>query len=165
MSLLTLKHSLELILEHMYKFQRKHNVKNQCIANTCYLRDQLKELGFHPKAKAVLHTSFNNNALYICHGHLVLEIEGLGKDKFVDPSYEYAHLEQQQYFEDITTLLKAVPHLKDQKEMLQQVIKGFLYFVKTAEDINNNDCCLVADEDIYTKQALYVQEQIDRSFS
>lgn len=146
------------IIELMWEYQKNNNIIKECITNAIFLCDQLNNNGFQAKVKAVIMTSVTENTFEVFGGHLVID---MGDDKLIDPSYETNFKENQNYFDNINTLLLAIPELKIKKELIADIVKHFINFVKIANDINIDNKLLISNIEYYNKQSDYVQMMIN----
>jgi len=132
----------------MLNYQKENNIKRNCITNAQYLYDQINKNCKHKvKARAVF--VINEEKKLFCQGHLVLEYED---GTFIDPSYEYASLNNSKYFTTIHDL-----HLKESDiNYKKELIKIFIKFINHANEINQGEF-LINDKKYYDDQADYVE--------
>lgn len=145
------------IIKNMWEYQKINNVTKQCVTNSQYLRDTLINNYYIAKVKAVIMTSSTESELEVYAGHLVVEIED---KRLIDASYETNFKENQNYFDNIPTLLLHYPEIKNDKQFLSFIIKKFLEFNKIANEININDTLCVTDKIHYNKQADYLEMKL-----
>lgn len=148
------------MINAMHEFQRKHEIKKQCMTNCQYLRDSLIASGLaEVKVKVVyaIGSRLKTKDFVVVEGHLVVETPG----GLLDPSYEIASLDQLSYYDNIYNLKKDNPNIpyENIKRMIEENIKFHSY----AETINNNKI-IVADKDVYNRQADYVQTYFQTHF-
>ncbi len=139
----------------MREYQKKHNIKKQCVTNCQYLYDTLK--ANYPlnniKVKAVLGISSNDDRTIIYEGHVVVDVD----EKFIlEPSYEVYSTDNIEYFDNIKQFMNKY---KIPKNDMKGVIKEFIDFTKLADAINNEELT-ITDTEYYNNQADYVEEKI-----
>jgi hypothetical protein len=150
----TLKNMVEELISLMNEYQKKYNIKEHCITNTQYLYDCIK-LNF-PKARtqAVLCTVLNDKKeVTKIITHMVVMID----DLIYDPSYEINSLQNVHYFDNVKSLVSAVPNLP--KEKISNMITHFLEFIKFSCEINNGGL-LISNNKIYHDQADYIEREV-----
>ena len=150
------------LLEYILEYQKKHNIKNQCITNVQYFRDSLYFSGHDVEVKAVICVRDINGTRFIYTGHLIICLD---KDTYIDPSYEFQPVQNNTYFHSMDEFIKftkntTMSEIID-KEKLKKQMSNFLNFVKHANTINNNEC-IVASKNYYNKLADYVENQMDK---
>ena len=139
----------------MREYQKKHNIKRQCVTNCQYLYDTFK--ANYPlnnvKVKAVIGILPNEDETIIYTGHVVVEVD----EVIFEPSYEVYSIRKIEYFDNIKQFKNvfAFPNKNDIKD----IIKEFICFTKLADAINNGEY-IVTDKDHYHNQADYVEEKI-----
>lgn len=139
------------VLDKMHEYQKTHDIKDQCIANTQYLYDVIKHnTNLQVKAKAV----FVVHEWMLCHGHLCLEVDG----KIIDPSYQFCKLDGAIYTPSFKVLRKTLilKHGVDLNDYLKPSLETHLTFKKYADDINNGGL-LMCSKDYYDAQADYIE--------
>jgi hypothetical protein len=144
------------ILGHMYDYQKKNNIKAQCITNTQYYSDTFKGnepeyysyLGMEVAAAIVV--SFDGiTATFV--NHLVLR----AKDIVVDPSWEVASMPETSYF---FTIADVKEHVKECSLPIPKiVISRHIHFIGIAKKMNEGEC-YVANWEFYNAQADYVEK-------
>jgi hypothetical protein len=139
----------------MREYQKKHNIKKQCVTNCQYFYDNLK--ANYPlnniKVKAVIGISLNDDRTIIYRGHVVVEVD----EKFIlEPSYEVYSTDNIEYFDNIKQFMNKY---KIPKNDMKDVIKDFVSFTKLADAINNEELT-ITDTEYYNNQADYVEEKI-----
>ena len=140
----------------MREYQKKHNIKKQCVTNCQYFYDNFK--ANYPlnniKVKAVIGISLNDDRTIIYRGHVVVEVD----EKFIlEPSYEVYSTDNIEYFDNIKQFMNTYkfPNKNDMKHL----IKDFVSFTKLADAINNEELT-ITDTEYYNNQADYVEEKI-----
>ena len=139
----------------MREYQKKHNIKKQCVTNCQYLYDTLK--ANYPlnniKVKAVLGISSNDDRTIIYEGHVVVDVD----EKFIlEPSYEVYSTDNIEYFDNIKQFMNKY---KIPNKHMKHLIKDFIDFTKIADTINNGGLH-ITDNEYYNNQADYVEEKI-----
>jgi len=147
------------IILSMRKFQEKNCIEKQCITNTQYLYDCIKQIGFNNvKAKAVY--VFSNDvetstAIFVA-GHLIVVLDD---ETMIDPSYDIFCLKDKSYFDNIKDLIDIFDDKNKLKTNIdiKKLIGEHITFMKVAEQINNNEC-IITDKKIYNDQADYIEK-------
>lgn len=142
-------------LDKMYEYQKKNDIKRQCITNAQYFRDYLFYSGI-PVKTAPMFVLFEENGVHMGVGvHMVV----VWKDALLDPSYEYAS-KNAKYFATYKELLSHVnsqnPDGLDDKENCKIILKEFLEFVDFAKKQNQGEI-MVGSKEYYYAQANYVE--------
>ena len=141
----------------MLDFQKEHNITNQCVSNSVFLRDFLKSRGLNAKVKAVFSEHFvEEEKRMVLTCHMVVEIE---EQKLVDASYDIFRYNAT-YMDNISTIMKRLKTTMNSdiiKEGLsmKEVVSRFIEFIKDAEKINNNEKSFVNEYMI--KQLKYIK--------
>jgi hypothetical protein len=139
----------------MREYQKKHNIKRQCVTNCQYLYDTFK--ANYPlsdvKVKAVIGILSNEDETIIYEGHVVVEVE----EVIFEPSYEVYSIRNIEYFDNIKQF-KNVFAFRNKNDM-KDTIKEFINFTKIADTINNGELT-ITDKEHYDNQADYVEEKI-----
>jgi len=140
----------------MREYQKKHNIKKQCVTNCQYLYDTFKEncpLN-NIIVKAVIGILLNDDRTIIYKGHVVVEVD---EEFIIEPSYEVYSIGNIEYFDNIKQFKNrfTFPNKNDMKDM----IKEFICFTKLADIINNGELTFT-DKEYYNNQADYVEEKI-----
>ena len=138
----------------MKYYQKNNNIKGQCVTNSQYLYDNIKQNYPDKKiiAKPVIVVCNNVNypAIII---HMVIYDEET--KKIYDPSHEINSLPNTHYFDSIHSLKKSVDNIT--KEDMLYVIPRFLNFITLAESINNGDL-VITNKEFYDKQADFIEK-------
>lgn len=157
------------LVEKMHQYQRKHDIKGQCLANTQYLYDSVNASfpRIQPKAIAVIvHKNILSKECGIIDGKLHIEIEDrliihmvlqIGDNKIIDPSAEIADLVDAQYIGfDIPKLLKKLRNDGMSESDIKFALKQYLLFKSYAERINSGEL-IICDKSYYLNQNDYIQ--------
>jgi len=147
------------IILSMREYQKKHNIKEQCITNVQYLYDFIKEnTTSNVKTKAVLVFSSNKEESFCTFvgGHLVVVLDDT---IILDPSYDIFCLKDKSYFYNIKSL---VDMFNDKDELnsrfdIKKLINEHIHFTKLSDRINSGEL-IITDEDHYNKQADYIEK-------
>jgi|DEB0MinimDraft_6_1074348.scaffolds.fasta_scaffold51005_2 methionine salvage enolase-phosphatase E1 len=143
-----------LILDTMHEYQKKNNIKDECVTNAQYLYDVLKHnTNLDVKVKAVyVLFNYDHETTGICCGHLCLQVEGV----IFDPSYQYSKIKGAIY----TDSFKKVNEYKSNLDSVSksQILKQNLQFQETANQINSGLFC-VPSKDYYHAQADYCESK------
>ena len=154
------------ILATMYTFQKKYEIKNECMTNAQYLYDSLRLSGFHVRACPLLATSYTKIAgsddyeFNVVAGHVGLLLDNR---IIIDGSYDIMSSPNVQYYTTIANLFETHPHLKNDKKFAMYVVEGLCIFQKIANRINNGEL-IVNDKDFYHKQADYVESVLKNGY-
>ena len=139
----------------MREYQKKHNIKKECVTNCQYLYDTFKAncpLN-NVKVKAVIGILPNKYGTIIYAGHVVVEVD----EKFIlEPSYEVYSTDNIEYFDNIRQFMNKY---KIPNKHMKHLIKDFIDFTKIADTINNGGLH-ITDNEYYNNQADYVEEKI-----
>jgi len=151
------------IAKAMHGFQERNNIKAQCVTNTQYLLDCIKNNFPYIKAKAkavfVINKDIDTKTLGIIT-HVVVDI---GDNRVLDPSYETASMKNTTVYTNFKHFKNALENINldnldvavDYKLHLEQ----YMALSKTVDDMNNGKLT-VCDKDFYNKQADYVESRI-----
>lgn len=139
----------------MREYQKKHDIKDQCLTNTQFAYDCWKHNGVPSvKAKAVIALGENDEGdLVLVMGHAILSVDGL----YFEPSYQVFSLKNVAYYDSIKDLKDSVSNAILKRYDLRQILKHHISFVKLAEGINNGEL-LICDKKYYDDQADYVED-------
>jgi hypothetical protein len=139
----------------MREYQKKHDIKDQCLTNTQYAYDCWKNMGVPSvKAKAVIALGeIDDGVLVLVMGHVLLSVDGL----YFEPSYRVFSLKNVAYYDSIKDLKDNVSNDLLKQYDLRQILKHHISFVKLAEGINNGEL-LICDKKYYDDQADYVED-------
>jgi len=146
--------ALATVILLMREYQKKHDIKYQCLANTQYAYDCWKRNGVSSvKAKAVIALGQNDDgATVLVMGHALLSVDGL----YFEPSFQVSSLKNVAYYDSIKDLKDNVSNAILKQHDLRQSLKDHISFVKLAEGINNGEL-LLCDKKYYDDQADYVE--------
>lgn len=152
------------LVAHMHLFQKKHNIKGECITNCQYLYDCIKncfpDINVSIKAVCVL-SKYQNNYAYTV-GHLLINLNINEKNYLFDPSYEIFCHEQKKYFYDFNKFSKEFrnSYLLKNKEEFKRLLNLHIDFIKKADKINNNitNMVYVHNKEFYNNQADYIEK-------
>ena len=140
----------------MKYYQKNNNIKGQCITNSQYLYDYIKQNYPNKKitAKPVIVVCNNDIENYsACIIHMVVYDEET--KTIYEPSHELDSLPNTYYFDSIHSIRKSVRNLP--KKSMLYVIPQFLEFVTLAERINNGDL-VISNKELYDKQADFIEK-------
>ena len=143
----------------MLDFQKEHNIRNECVSNSVFLRDFLKSRGLTAKVKAVFSEHFvEEEKRMVLTCHMVVEVE---EQKVVDPSYDICRYDAI-YMDNISVVMerlkKGNPNAKLEGLSVREVVSRFIEFIKDAEDINNSKKTICNEYMI--KQLKYIKNYI-----
>ena len=153
---------IEKLVNCMREFQKKNNIKKQCLTNTQYLFDTIDKnfdkKNINAKALPVFVVIPRNKKLEIMvHMVLLCKVPCKNNIKFIiDPSYEIFCLKNKSYhynFKDISKFLKACSD-----DFNKKLIKQFMIFINYANNINKGKWIIV-DKKFYNKQADYIERK------
>ncbi len=140
----------------MRDYQKNNNIKGQCVTNSQYLYDFIKQNYPEKKviAKPVIVICNNDTENYSASIiHMVVYDEET--KTIYEPSHELDSLPNTYYFDSIHSLKKSVHNLP--KKNMLYVIPQFLKFIKLAERINNGDL-VITNKEFYDKQADFIEK-------
>jgi hypothetical protein len=142
------------IIDSMREFQKINNIKSQCITNTQYFYDTLKNnTSVNAKAKAVFAVSNDEETdTWLVINHMVITID----ETVLEPSYEVYSLKNVKYYDSINHFLSLFQNPNEQITNLKEYLTKFIKFVKMAERINNDEF-IITDKEFYNKQADYIE--------
>ena len=146
------------IILSMREFQEKNYIKNQCITNTQYLYDCIKQNSIiNVKVKAIFAFSRDDetDTTIFVGGHLVVVLDD---DTIIDPSYDIFCLKNILYFVNIKELMDIFDdkdYLKTKVD-IKKIVLDHITFMKYADQINNGEC-IVTDKKFYNDQADYIE--------
>jgi hypothetical protein len=154
------------IIRSMREYQKKYNIKGQCITNTQYLYDIIKNYTNDVKTKAVYVISENKeeNIFTLVGSHMVLVLDD---DTCIDPSYEIFCLKNKSYYNNFENLMsnfndKSKNILKEKFD-LKKIISEHIRFKKISNEINNGEFFLsITGKEYYNKQADYVEKEYQK---
>lgn len=151
---MSLPFEITFIVNKMYEYQKKHNIKKECITNTSYLLDTLIHNGFDVKAKAVLAVyTIDENMIINCH--MVIQY----KDYIIDPSYE-VFSEDAEYFDKFHLIKKIVDENILEGLSVQDICSKYIKFIEMADKINKRDKLYIINKQFYNSQADYVEKKL-----
>jgi hypothetical protein len=165
------KNAIAVIVDAMHQYQRKHNIKKQCITNTQYLYDSIKASFpcLDVKTKAIIGFRNNDKILGVDEKsqkkyvnretYTVVHMVVLIDDKIIfDPSAEINDMEDLDYVgREFKGLIKTLRELGMCEEMINTLIKQYMLFLGYEKKMNNGEG-LVVDRQYYNNQADYVEE-------
>ena len=138
------------VLEAMLEFQKKHGIKNKCVANAVYLREYLLSIGMSAKVKAVVtyHTIEEEKAQFLtCH--MVVETE----QGIVDPSYDISR-HNAKYFDELHNI-KGFMEGKTVGIASKELVSNFINFIDMADKINNKGFFITGRGRVYCDKLRY----------
>lgn len=155
------------IVSTMVEYQAIHNIKGKCVTNVQILYDIIRatdpKLDIKIKAVMVIIDDYENNTMICNKGHLVLDI---GNKNVLDPSYEVASFNNSYYFTNVKDFInfnfknygkKQSIELWDKFEGIKKITEQFMFFVKKADEMNNNEFYI--DKSYYNNLCDYIQEK------
>ena len=95
------------IILSVRKYQKKNNIKKQCVTNCQYLYDIIKmNSNSNVKTKSVIACSVNyeENTTIVISGHIIVVLDD---ETIIEPSYDIFSLENVSYFENIKDFIRA----------------------------------------------------------
>jgi len=170
------KNAISMIVDTMHEYQRKHNIKKQCITNTQYLYDSIKAsfpyldikvkaiIGFRNSDKIIgvdekSKKKYINRETYTVV-HMIVLIDG---KKIFDPSAEINDMEDLDYVGyEFKGLIKTLRELGMSEEMIDKLIKQYMTFLGYEKKMNNGEG-LIVDRQYYNSQADYVEETMRKT--
>jgi hypothetical protein len=153
----------------MREFQRKNNIKNNCITNVQYLYDviRMNRKDINVKTKAVFVFSYDDitKIPILNDGHLVVI---LNDKTIIDPSYDVFCLRNKMYFDNLKDLMDSITNNDDLKSNfnmdelkanfnVKQSLITHIRFKNISNRINNGEL-LISDKKFYTEQADYIEQ-------
>lgn len=147
------------VMDLMLDFQRRNNIKSQCLSNTQYLFDFIRLNSrnmIQAKIKAVIVVG---NDKETGEKKTIIHLVILYDQFILDPSYESYSLSNKAYYGNIKSYMSSV---KTQDQIMdRQNISNFIYFCERAEEMNEGKFCL-AQREFYYQQADYVDSHLDK---
>jgi hypothetical protein len=140
---------IALFLDNMYAYQKKHNIKKQCITHTQLLYDAMNHSNLPVKAKAVIVYHIEND-VGVATVHMVVERED---GVILDPSYDI-HSKKADYFQTFADANKIFTKMNNGLSK-KDFVTIWLKFINYADMINNG-MAIVADSEYYHKIADYM---------
>jgi hypothetical protein len=152
--------TLESHIKLMHDYQQKNNIKGECIVNTQYLLDCLKDIKVAVEADAVIVIGHDlndkSNEYVVINGHIVMRID----DDIMEPSYEIARLKNRQYFGNYQTYRAFIDKHKIEELIDTEETKAmYLKFNEIAQRINAGKFERL-DDSYYDAQASYVDKRM-----
>lgn len=141
---------IQLILRHMYDYQRINNITSRCVDNVVFLYRSLVHNNINATVKAVFGVCHTDEIIY--KGHLVIVLDD---KQIIEPSYELKAHDIKYYY----TLHDMCKKISLSDEDKRDCLVEMLLFTKTAEHINNDEGCLT-NEDYAIKQSEYVYSKM-----
>lgn len=136
------------LLSNMHYYQKKNEIKKQCITNVQYCYDSIISQGFNAKAKAVIAIYKNNEEQYISTIHMVIELDN---EIIIDPSYEISSIQECYYCDTIKRAIQVLSNNFKPQEVISNMIKLFLQFKQIENEINTNKF-VICNKDFYNNQ-------------
>jgi len=148
------------IILSMREFQKENNIKSQCVTNTQYLYDIIKNNSSITNVKAKAVYVFSNGAEtttgHFVSGHLVVVLDD---GTIIDPSYDVFCLKNKSYFDNIKDLMDRFDDKNklNTKIDIRNMVSQHIHFMKLAEQINNGEL-IITDKKFYNDQADYIEK-------
>lgn len=145
------------LVQLMYDYQKKNDIKGRCITNSIYVRDYMKTNKKNATMKAVIAVGKVGKNDMMVGIHMVVELEGI----IIDPSYEISqhNLIYVDSFSKAMALSKGATYIDGYGLSKKELIKEFLYFIEVAKKIND-DIIENIDMDYYMAQGEYVKKML-----
>jgi len=124
------------LINDMLDFQKKNNIKDQCVTNSQVLYDMMKEnTNLNVKVIPVIVDSYANGYYEICCGHLVVVIDEV---EILESSYDILLMPERNYYKSIKEYLDKnnTNYIYKNKENLKELVEEFIDFTKIAEQMN-----------------------------
>lgn len=170
------QNAIEMIVQTMHEYQRKHDIKKQCITNTQYLYDSIRASfpSLNVKVKAIIGFRNNDDVVAVNEKnkkkyinrethtivHMVVLIDN---KKIFDPSAEINDMKDLQYVGfDFQKLIKTLRELGMTEDMVKKLIKDYMTFFGYENQMNNGKT-LIVDRQYYNNQADYVEEVMSKT--
>ena len=162
------------LIDTMHEYQRKNNIKGQCIANSQYLYDSLNDSSPWIDAKVMAVIAYKEK--YIEHGiindkiavciehyccvHMTVQINDTD---LLDPSVEFADQDDIIYVGfDICKLLKRLQLNGITKDKIKFLLEKYLLFKSYAEQMNSGKL-LFTDKQYYHSQHDYIKFKLSHT--
>jgi len=155
------------IILSMRKYQKKNNIKKQCVTNSQYLYDIIKmnsNSNSNVKTKSVIACSVNyeENTTTVVSGHIVVVLDD---ETTIEPSYDIFSLENVSYFENIKDFIDSFEDKNVLKTNfdIKKLLNDHIKFKKISEQINKGEL-IITDKEHYDKQADYIEKMYSEHF-
>ena len=148
------------IIHSMREFQKENKIKTQCVTNTQYSYDIIKNNSSITNVKAKAVYVFSNDAetdtLHFVGGHLVVVLDD---ETIIDPSYDVFCLKNKSYFDNIKDLMD---NFDDKNKLntkidIRIMVSQHIRFMKLAAQINRGEL-VFTDKKFYNDQADYIEK-------
>jgi hypothetical protein len=144
------------ILNAMYTYQRDNLITSQCVTNTQYMYDLMKNKYPQEDIKTVpviCYAEHDEEQCCVVVAHVVVECNG----SVIDPSYETVS-QNCSYIFTLQEFLKRVPQL--QYKWKRTIIEKFVDLSKLTERINNGEF-VICDKEFYKEQHFFVEKLLN----
>ena len=123
---------LKQVFEAMMEFQKKNDIKNECVGNAVYLRNYLLSIGVPAKVKAVATYHTNDELEAHCLTcHMVVDID----QGILDPSYDISR-HNAKYFDELHNI-KGFMGCLNEGLTPKEFVSKFINFIDMANKLNN----------------------------
>ena len=153
---------LRKVIDLMLEYQKAKGVVEQCMTNTQYLYDCIKQNLPSEAHKfraepciVVAKTEDEHTILHI--NHFVIRFEG----HIIDASYEVYSQKEKKYCFTIAEFMKTIEGLEMPQEQMKEVVSHHITFLRLAKRMNDGEL-LVCDKEFYNAQADYIEETLSR---
>ena len=145
--------TIDTIVNDMYAYQKKNDIKGKCLTNCQTLLDISRSLGVNEmKSCACICVAYCGAEKLIFKKHIILL---LSNGAVYDPSYEVYSLENKMYYHTYVSYnqVENPPFEKDD-------ISGFIEFIGISNQMNNGDFKLLQGKelDYYNNQFNYIMD-------
>jgi hypothetical protein len=161
------------LINTMHEYQRKNNIKGECISNSQYLYDSLnvsfpwidaKVMAVIAYKEKYIELGIINDKMNVCIEHYccVHMIVEINNNEVLDPSVEIADQDNIIYVGfDICKLLKRLQLEGMTKDKIKFLLEKYLLFKSYAEQINSGKLLFV-DKQYYHAQHDYIKFKLSK---
>lgn len=152
------------VIDLMLEYQKEKGIVEQCITNTQYLYDCIKQNlpdeahKFRAEPCIVVAVTNDEQTSVHTYNHFVIKCEG----RVIDASYEVYSQKVKTYCYTIAEFKKTIEGLEMSQEYMKWVISHHITFLRLAKRMNDGEL-LVCDKEFYDAQADYIEETLSRA--
>jgi hypothetical protein len=152
------------VIDLMLEYQKAKGVVEQCMTNTQYLYDCIKQNlpdeahKFRAEPCIVVAVANDEQTSVHTYNHFVIKCEG----RVIDASYEVYSQKVKTYCYTIAEFKKTTEGLEMSQEYMKWVISHHIEFIRLAKRMNDGEL-LVCDKEFYDAQADYIEATLSRA--
>jgi hypothetical protein len=130
------------VLKKMNEFQEQNNITEQCLTNAQFVYQYIQnnKLGKCNVTAVIAVINVNENNKIVCCCHFVVEFYNEGKNKIIDPSFEYNKHSNVVYYKNYEEFIDNEFTIQDKiycgEYTKTKYINKFLNFYKLAIQVN-----------------------------